>query len=950
MPELKLSYAPDALHQIIRLLGRTLGDVIRCNSGTPLFDRIEQLRRIAVHLRRHDPAQGTTELTEALSTLGAADAQNVARAFTYFLHLANIAEDWVLSQQWAQQAEQHTALTSLDYALEQALEQNQPEALIEFLGGSHIMPVLTAHPTEVQRQSTLATHRAIATCLEQLELTEDDKTQGLQARLGARLEERLAGLITTLWQTRLLRPHTLTVEDEIDNALAYYPLTFFAILPELYRDTFAALGIAPEQRHQQPTFLRMGSWIGGDRDGNPKVDKLSLNEAARRQGQCVLDHYLSEIKTLGTELSVAESLAPPTPELLVLATHSQDRSPHRNDEPYRRVCIHIYARLDATCAALLKERRAIHSTYDAPPYEQAEDFLADLQCMAESLWQARAHAIVALRLEPLMQAVRIFGFHLATIDLRQSSDVHARVLDELFRSADVHYEGKPVQYLEMDEATRRALLLNELQQPRPLASPWFQYSEETHKELGILRMAADLRQRYGARLIEHYIVSHTEQLSDLLAVLVLQQETGLMRPQGTGPDAQGLMVVPLFETIPDLQRCPQIMAEWLEIDWVKDHIQRHQQGVQEVMLGYSDSNKDGGYLTSNWALYQAEVKLLKVYQKENIRLRLFHGRGGSVGRGGGSSFDAILAQPAGTVNGQIRLTEQGEMIQSRYKNEFIGRWHLDMFVSATLQASLNNGKRAQNEVTALEKFGPLMDSLAQKAERSYRALVYETPGFEEYFYAATPILEIADLKIGSRPAARKNQQRIEDLRAIPWSFSWAQCRLPLPGWYGVGSALIDYLAPDQAGTEERLHTLQQMATQWPFFYTLLSNMEQVLAKTDLRIGYAYSQLVPDRHLGTTIFQQIAEEYQRCVWVFEQITAHALLAQDPQLQATLNERFAYIDPLNYLQVDLLRDYRAHKNDEGESGASPKASATERQHTRNAIQITINGIATGLRNSG
>lgn len=960
----------ESLQQIIRILGKILGNVIHRNNGAPMFQRIEQLRRTAVGLRRQSIDQDSGPLTQALSNLPPKEAQTVARAFTYFLHLANIAEDHVLSSQWAQSA--GADHTSLEYGIRHALKHHQPQTLVNFLEKSCIMPVLTAHPTEVQRQSTLALHREIAACLQTL----------------PRLEQKLDGLITTLWQTRLLRPHTLTVGDEIDNALAYYPLTFFKAIPELYLKTFtllaqhgadvpahnaaqaptaakqsaakgttkaAALAVSAPPAAQQaqangPLFLRMGSWIGGDRDGNPKINAHTLKVAAHRQGQCIFDYYLSALKALGTELSIAESLAPPTAALLQLAAQSQDHSPHRLDEPYRRACIHLYARLDATCLQLLGNRRAIHPTYAATPYQQASEFLTDLNCIADSLQHSHAQSIIDLRLGPLLQAVRVFGFHLATIDLRQSSDVHRRVLDELFSAAGTLYRGAPLHYAQLNEQQRIEVLLQELHNARPLVSPWLDYCAETQKELAILRMAAKMRRRFGPQLIQQYIVSHTEQLSDLLAVLVLQQETGLIKPHSHNPADQGLMVVPLFETIPDLGRAPKIMDQWLQIDLVKERIDGLQDGIQEVMLGYSDSNKDGGYLTSNWSLYQAETELLKIFRRHQVRLRLFHGRGGSVGRGGGSSFDAILAQPAETVDGQIRLTEQGEMIQSRYKNEFIGRWHLEMFVSATIQASLGSQKRKHNEEHLVAEYGPVMQFLSAQAEQAYRNLVYETPGFNDYFFAATPILEIADLKIGSRPAARRAQHRIEDLRAIPWSFSWAQCRLPIPGWYGVGTALTQYLQQglgqdDDTTEKQRLETLQKMATQWPFFYTLLSNMEQVLAKTELSIGKAYSKLVTDQSLAKAIFTRIEQEYLRCLWVHEAITEQPLLAHNPELEATLNERFAYIDPLNYLQIELLQRYR---DDSSLTGQTDDDEA--RQLIRSSIHITINGIATGLRNSG
>lgn len=935
----------DPLRKIIRLLGKVLGNVIYRNNGPAMFKLIEQLRQTAVTLRRQGQADNQQELAAALAGLELGQAQTVARAFTYFLHLSNIAEDHVQSIKWQDPDGQPPAY-SLTHGLEQALAHHGLDDLCAFLQQSCIMPVLTAHPTEVQRQSTLALHRDIARCL--TPLLHAQQSASTRQRLNTQIE----GLITTLWQTRLLRPHTLTVEDEIDNALAYYPLTFFKIIPELYQHTAQWLNQQlPTAKQKRPPlspgrFLRMGSWIGGDRDGNPNINAQTLQTAAHRQSQCALDFYLTELKALGTELSIAQSLAPPTAALLQLSELSQDASPHRLDEPYRRACIHIYARLDATCAQLYGERRAIHPTYEAPPYACAKDFLADLQTIAVSLRHSHAEQIIALRLAPLIEAVQVFGFHLATIDLRQSADVHTRVLDELFQRAGVQYPGTAVCYAELNDQARTELLLQELNTARPLVSSWLSYRPETEKELAILRMAAEMRRHFGVELIQNYIVSHTKRLSDLLAVLLLQQETGLILPDADHPAARGLMVIPLFESLEDLEQAAVIMDQWLQMPLIKNRIRHSQQNIQEVMLGYSDSNKDGGYLSSNWALYRAEVALRQVFDRHGVRLRLFHGRGGSVGRGGGSSFDAILAQPAGTVNGQIRLTEQGEMIQSRYKDEVIGRWHLEMFVSATLQASLGSHKRKDSEARLLQKYQHTMDFLSAQALQTYRDLIEHTPGFDEYFFNATPIREIAALKIGSRPAARNHQQRIQDLRAIPWAFSWAQCRLPIPGWYGVGTALMHYLehglpTEKDSDPEHRLLRLQHMATQWPFFYTLLSNMEQVLAKTDLAIGRAYSGLMPDQIQAARIFERLAQEYKRCLYVLELITGHGLLGQNPELHNALQHRFAYIDPLNYLQIELLKKFRTLPAED---------SPDERNQMRTAIHITINGIATGLRNSG
>jgi phosphoenolpyruvate carboxylase len=585
----------------------------------------------------------------------------------------------------------------------------------------------------------------------------------------------------------------------------------------------------------------------------------------------------------------------------------------------------------------------------AEPYRRPAEFAADLATIADSLVEHHASPIARLRLAALRQAVEVFGFHLATIDLRQSSDVHERTLTELFARA-----GVTADYAALDEDARIALLRTELTQARPLVSPWMDYSDETGRELAIFRTAAKARADYGNQALQHAIVSHTETVSDLLEVLVLQKETGLIAP-GTDPsgkrapgEGEGLIVVPLFETIPDLENGPGIMARYLDLPEVKARVKHAQQGVQEVMLGYSDSNKDGGFLTSNWSLYQAERALVEVFSTRKVRLRLFHGRGGTVGRGGGSSFDAILAQPPGTVAGQIRLTEQGEVIQSKYKDADIGRWHLELLTAATLEASLVDAGEATSAEDALfDRYAQTMSILSATALRTYRSLVYETPGFADYFFAATPLSEISELNIGSRPAARKSTGRIEDLRAIPWGFSWGQCRLLLPGWYGVGSAIEAYLASGEGNRRQRLQHLRDMAQEWPFFKTLLSNMEMVLTKTDLAIASRYAQLVPDRALRTRIFGAIREELQGTIAALKLVTGQRqLLADNPALARSLRDRIAYIDPLNHLQIELIRRYRA--DNAAVSGKARKSPPDVR--TQRGIHLTINGIAAGLRNTG
>jgi phosphoenolpyruvate carboxylase len=587
----------------------------------------------------------------------------------------------------------------------------------------------------------------------------------------------------------------------------------------------------------------------------------------------------------------------------------------------------MYARLAATLKELTGGEAARHAVPPQNPYADAEAFLADLRTMRDSLATHHGAALVQQRLQPLIRAVEVFGFHLATVDLRQNSEQHEEVVAELLATARIEAD-----YRALDEAGKRAVLLRQLSDARPLRVPSAAYGELARKELAIFETAFALRQRFGPQAIRHTIISHTEAASDLLEVMLLQKEVGLVRGTLDRDLVLDLIVVPLFETIADLRNAAPIMREFYALPGIAAAIQRSG-AEQDIMLGYSDSNKDGGIFTSNWELYQAEIALVALFdalaRSHRIQLRLFHGRGGTVGRGGGPSYQAILAQPPGTVRGQIRLTEQGEVIASKYANPEIGRRNLETLVAATLEATL-----LQPTKPAPKAFLEAAETLSQASMRAYRALVYETPGFADFFFHATPIREIAELNIGSRPAARKATQRIEDLRAIPWSFSWGQSRLTLNGWYGFGSAVEAFLA---AGPRmEQAALLQKMVRQWPFFKALLSNMDMVLAKSDLALASRYAGLVPDARLRRRIFGAMEAEWQRTMDALALVTGEKQrLAGNAALARSIRHRFPYIDPLHHLQVELVRRWRAGTADERE---------------RRGIHLAINGIAAGLRNTG
>ncbi len=675
----------------------------------------------------------------------------------------------------------------------------------------------------------------------------------------------------------------------------------------------------PRYGGELPSFFRIGSWIGGDRDGNPFVNAAVLRETFVMQNKRALDHYLDEIHLLGSELSLDGRLTNVSRQLLEFAAQSPDRSNRRDSEPYRRAIVGIYGRLFATARALGHRPMPRHATTDAEPYSTAADFSADLDILHRSLVANGSVALAKGRLRHLRRAVEVFGFHLASVDLRQNSDVHERTIAELLEKVE-----PKAGYLQLSEAARRAYLCAALKTVRPLLSSFLDYSEATAAELDILRTAKDVHRRYGKAAIENYVISKAASVSDILEVAVLLKEAGLIR---CADKESAINIVPLFETIDDLRNCGPIMDELLGTPEYKDLLSSRG-NIQEVMLGYSDSNKDGGFLTSVWELYKAETVLIEVFHRHGIELRLFHGRGGTVGRGGGPSREAIVAQPSGAVQAGIRVTEQGEVIAAKYSNPDMGRRNLEIFTAAALEAALLEPETSAPDAAYLSA----MDELSGLAYRAYRALVYETPRFEQYFWESTVVGEISNLRIGSRPASRKQSRRLEDLRAIPWVFGWAQCRLMLPGWYGFGTAVQTWLA----NHNHDLPLLQAMAREWPFFRTLLSNMEMVLAKSDIAIASRYKDLVTDAELGETIFRRLKSEWQNSIDALLQILRQSvLLEENPQLARMIRNRFAYLDPLNHVQLQLLKRYRTGSVDD---------------HIIEGIHLTINGIATGLRNSG
>lgn len=895
----------------IRLLGRILGDTIRRQEGDAVYELIETIRQTSIRFRRDDDIRAKQELERLLNALSPEQTRHVVRAFSYFSHLSNIAED----QHHIRRSRSHSLAGSqrhegsLALAFEKAASAGiAAGTLHDFFLQAQIRPVLTAHPTEISRKSILNCQQDIAALLEHRD------RQQLTGEELAENQESLERAVLTLWQTRMLRPNKLSVLDEVENGLSFFRRTFLNQLPRLYRDCERLLATTDSSL---PPFLSIGSWIGGDRDGNPFVTASVLSDTLRLQAHTALAFYAGELGRLHDELSMSQLLVNPSAELLDLAAAAQDASPHHGDEPYRLALAGMQHRLQQTIAAFAADLDV--TSVQAAGYAGSGALLADLDVIDRSLRGHGAQAIADGRLKLLRYAVSIFGFQLATLDLRQNSDVHERSVADLLAGAGIHAD-----YRQLPEQERIDLLCRELANPRPLLSPYLEYSGETRDELAIFARAYQAKSRYGEAVIENAIISKTDGVSDLLELALLLKENGLL-------DAVSgnlrINIVPLFETIKDLQAAARTMDTLFSLP-VYRHLLSSRGDVQEVMLGYSDSNKDGGFLTSGWELYKAEIELVEVFRKHGVRLRLFHGRGGSIGRGGGPTYQAILAQPGGAVQGRIRLTEQGEVIASKYSHPEVGRRNLEVLAAATLEASLLADQQAAPDPAFIR----IMDTLSEQAFRTYRQLVYGTEGFERYFWSSTVIPEIANLNIGSRPASRKASTAIEDLRAIPWVFSWAQCRAMLPGWYGFGSAVEAYIRDNPDG----LAQLRRMLGQWPFFASMLSNLMMVLAKSDMAIASRYADLVPEQALGQAVFGRIRDEAEKTRQLVLAITGQQeLLDNNALLKRSIQHRFPYLDPLNHVQVELLKRYREGARDE---------------QTTRGIHLSINGIAAGLRNSG
>ena len=898
----------------IRLLGQILGDTIREQEGDDIYDRIESVRRLSVAAERDSDLDAKHKLDALLRSLTTAQAIVVERAFSYFSHLANIAEDrHHIRRRAAHKMEAHDRPGSLGWACRHLRDAGiKPAQVVESLRHGLVSPVLTAHPTEVQRKSLLDAERTIS----QLLAARD----GLQTeRERDHNETLLRARVVQLWQTRLLRFSRLTVRDEIENALGYYQTTFLRELPRLYADLETQL-----DGEHVASFFRMGSWIGGDRDGNPNVNAETLELALREQCETALRYFLTEVHELGAELSISCTLVGCTPQLTALADRSGDSSPHREDEHYRRALIGIYARLAGTLEKLTGRAALRHALKPADPYVSTDELQADFGVIEDSLKH-----ITAMRSSRGVWR-RCAGPSTCSGSISPPSTSARAPTGTRRRSRSCWRQPKsPTITLASPSATSRSCYCGSCGSRARCGCPAFTIPSARKASWPCSIPRGTCARRSGPTPFRHYIISHTEAASDLLEVLVLLKEAALTQGVLGEPDASTeLLVIPLFETINDLRGAEAIMRTFYGLPGIRDLV-RASGSLQEIMLGYSDSNKDGGFFTSNWELYRTSTALAKFFaEDDDIRLRLFHGRGGTVGRGGGPSYEAILAQPPGTVRGQIRLTEQGEVIASKYANPEIGRRNLEALAAAALEATfLDFGPAVPDEFLAAAA------RISIASMKAYRSFVYETDGFVDYFFAATPIAEIAELNIGSRPASRRATRRIEDLRAIPWSFSWGQARISLPGWFGFGAGIEAFVAELP---ERNASLLKHMYREWPFFRTVLSNMDMVLAKTDIAVARHYAGLVKDRDFATRLFGVLEAEWKRTIHALDEIAGWSeRLAENPSLARSIRHRFPYIAPLNHLQVELIRRWRSGEQDE---------------QVRTGILISINGIAAGLRNTG
>ena len=894
--KLENSNNKEVIQEEVGILTDLLAETTKKMIGDDDFTLIEELTDLSMKKDYH-------QLEVKISQISNEKMEVISRYFSVLPLLINISEDVDLAYQvnYLNNTNQEY-VGKLSETMNQVAKSDQAQQILQNL---NVVPVLTAHPTQVQRKTMLGLTQQIHVLLR----------KHRDVKLGLINQEKwyddLRRHIELIMQTDMIREKKLKVRNEITNVTEYYDRSLITAISNLVSE-YKSLATKKGIRLNQPTPITMGMWIGGDRDGNPYVTAETLQISATTQGEVIFNYYIKKIQELYFAFSISTAQAQVSEEVVQMAEASKDQSVFREKELYRKAFSYIEERLCNTLAFIVNDED-LH-----PRYKKVCEFQADLQKIQNSLLQNHGEALLKGDFNELVQATEIFGFYLASIDMRQDSSVLEACVAELLKSANIEED-----YSALDEEAKIAVLLKELEEdPRILSATNVEKSETLTKELAIFKMARKLKDKMGEEIIKQHIISHSESVSDMLELAILLKEVGLIDKHSAR-----VQIVPLFETIEDLDKSTPIMQQYLTMPIVKRWL-ASKKNYQEIMLGYSDSNKDGGYLASGWTLYKAQNELKDLGEALGVKITFFHGRGGTVGRGGGSSYDAITSQPFDSIKDRIRVTEQGEVIGNKYGNKDAAYYNLEMLISSTL------GRMVTQRVTdtdLLAEFRHLMDGIAEKSYHFYRQLVFDHPGFYDYFFAASPIREVSSLNIGSRPAARKTITEIGGLRAIPWVFSWSQNRVMLPGWYGVGSSFKDFI--DQA--PENLSILRKMYKTWPFFHSLLSNVDMVLSKSNMHIAYQYAQMCETAE-SKEVYDLLLKEWKLTKEIILAIEEQAeLLADNPYLRSSLDYRLPYFNVLNYIQIELIKRLRSGKHGE---------------NTEKLIHITINGIATGLRNSG
>ncbi|HEV4826236.1 TPA: phosphoenolpyruvate carboxylase [Streptococcus pneumoniae] len=880
----------------VLILTELLEDITKNMLAPETFEKIIQLKELSTQ----EDYQGLNRLVTSLSN---DEMVYISRYFSILPLLINISEDVDLAYEINHQNNiDQDYLGKLSTTIKLVAEKENAVEILEHL---NVVPVLTAHPTQVQRKSMLDLTNHIHSLLRKYR----------DVKLGLINKDKwyndLRRYIEIIMQTDMIREKKLKVTNEITNAMEYYNSSFLKAVPHLTTE-YKRLAQAHGLNLKQAKPITMGMWIGGDRDGNPFVTAKTLKQSALTQCEVIMNYYDKKIYQLYREFSLSTSIVNVSKQVREMARQSKDNSIYREKELYRRALFDIQSKIQATKTYLIEDEEV------GTRYETANDFYKDLIAIRDSLLENKGESLISGDFVELLQAVEIFGFYLASIDMRQDSSVYEACVAELLKSAGIHSR-----YSELSEEEKCDLLLKELEEdPRILSATHAEKSELLAKELAIFKTARVLKDKLGDDVIRQTIISHATSLSDMLELAILLKEVGLV-----DTERARVQIVPLFETIEDLDHSEETMRKYLSLSLAKKWIDSRN-NYQEIMLGYSDSNKDGGYLSSCWTLYKAQQQLTAIGDEFGVKVTFFHGRGGTVGRGGGPTYEAITSQPLKSIKDRIRLTEQGEVIGNKYGNKDAAYYNLEMLVSAAINCMITQKK---SDTNTPNRYEAIMDQVVDRSYDIYRDLVFGNEHFYDYFFESSPIKAISSFNIGSRPAARKTITEIGGLRAIPWVFSWSQSRVMFPGWYGVGSSFKEFINKNP----ENIAILRDMYQNWPFFQSLLSNVDMVLSKSNMNIAFEYAKLCEDEQVKA-IYETILNEWQVTKNVILAIEGHdELLADNPYLKASLDYRMPYFNILNYIQLELIKRQRR-----GEL-----SSDQER-----LIHITINGIATGLRNSG